>query len=303
MSDKVLGNILAMASMAFWASSFVAISFLLESWHPLIVTPVRLFLAGLVPLAWILLQGRAGELRGLPWKDIFICGGIFLGGSATFIIWGQGLSDAITASIITTSMPLIAALFAWMAAEARLSLKLVGGILLAIGGGAFATIATAKGGLGFRGGELLVLLAIILFVLYSRGALKRLSGLRDMTKSAVTMLAGAAVVAPLALILSLSGVIEPEYDLSPRSIGLVIWMAPIGYALANIFWIRASRLLGVTVAGIHQNEIPFFVMSMLVLFGGEISLFHIAGALLVVAGAWIAQRKSGPKVAKEGSPS
>ena len=46
---------------------------------------------------------------------------------------------------------------------------------------------------------------------------------------------------------------------------------------------------GVTVAGIHQNEIPFFVMALLLAFGGSFEWLHVAGAILVLAGAALAQ--------------
>ncbi|MDX1400450.1 MAG: DMT family transporter, partial [Kiloniellales bacterium] len=226
MPEKLLGNLLAMLSMAFWASGFVAVSFLLESWHPALLAPLRLFLASLVPFAWVVASGRSREFLGLPWRHIFLTGGLYLGGSGLLIVWGQGLSDATTASIITTGLPMIAALLAFFLREEGLSWQLLAGIGLAITGGVLAALATAESGPGFRGGEFVVLAAVTLFVLYSRGALKHLSGMRDMPKSATTLFAAALVVTPVSFLLLASGAVEAKYDFSPRAILLIIWMGP-----------------------------------------------------------------------------
>ena len=78
-------------------------------------------------------------------------------------------------------------------------------------------------------------------------------------------------------------------------------MGPIAFAGASFLWLRASRMLGVTVAGIHQNEIPFFVMALLLAFGGSFDWLHVAGAVLVLAGAcWAQWRQLKPLALGEG---
>ena len=45
MSPRLAGNIIAMVSMALWASGFVALQYLLQSWDPILLAPVRMALA------------------------------------------------------------------------------------------------------------------------------------------------------------------------------------------------------------------------------------------------------------------
>jgi drug/metabolite transporter (DMT)-like permease len=235
------------------------------------------------------LGGRLGELRTLPWRQALIAGGVGLGLSGLFIVWGQSRSDALTASIITTALPLLAALMSAAAGDERLRASLLGGVGLAIVGGLLATLGTAQAGPGFRGGEIVVLAAVTCFVWYSRRTVTHFPGVRDLPKTAAALICASGVLLVFAIAGLGSGVAEARYDLSPRSLLLLVWMGPIAFAGASFLWLRATRMLGVTVAGIHQNEIPFFVMALLLAFGGSFEWLHVAGAILVLAGAALAQ--------------
>jgi drug/metabolite transporter (DMT)-like permease len=289
MSPRLAGNIIAMVSMALWASGFVALQYLLESWDPLLLAPLRMALAALALTLALGLGGRLGELRTLPWRQALIAGGVGLGLSGLFIVWGQSRSDALTASIITTALPLLAALMSAAAGDERLRASLLGGVGLAIVGGLLATLGTAQAGPGFRGGEIVVLAAVTCFVWYSRRTVTHFPGVRDLPKTAAALICASGVLLVFAIAGLGSGVAEARYDLSPRSLLLLVWMGPIAFAGASFLWLRATRMLGVTVAGIHQNEIPFFVMALLLAFGGSFEWLHVAGAILVLAGAALAQ--------------
>lgn len=289
MSPRLAGNIIAMVSMALWASGFVALQYLLESWDPLLLAPLRMALAALALTLALGLGGRLGELRTLPWRQALIAGGVGLGLSGLFIVWGQSRSDALTASIITTALPVLAALMSAAAGDERLRASLLGGVGLAIVGGLLATLGTAQAGPGFRGGEIVVLAAVTCFVWYSRRTVTHFPGVRDLPKTAAALICASGVLLVFAIAGLGSGVAEARYDLSPRSLLLLVWMGPIAFAGASFLWLRATRMLGVTVAGIHQNEIPFFVMALLLAFGGSFEWLHVAGAILVLAGAALAQ--------------
>ncbi len=301
MPPRLAGNIIAIASMALWASGFVALQYLLQSWDPLLLAPVRMALAALALTLVLGLGGRLAELRALPWRQALITGGLGLGGSGLLIVWGQSKSDALTASIITTALPLLAALMSAVAGDERLRVSLLGGVGLAITGGLLATLGTAQAGPGFRGGEIMVLAAVTCFVWYSRRTVTHFPGVRDLPKTAAALICASGVLLVFAIAGLASGVAEPRVDLSPRSLLLLAWMDPIAFAGASFLWLRASRMLGVTVAGIHQNEIPFFVMALLLAFGGSFDWLHVAGAVLVLAGAcWAQWRQLKPLALGEG---
>jgi drug/metabolite transporter (DMT)-like permease len=291
MSPRLAGNIIAMVSMALWASGFVALQALLRSWDPLLLAPLRMALAALALTLVLGLGGRIAELRALPWRQALVTGGLGLGCSGLLIVWGQSKSDALTASIITTALPLLAALMSAAAGDERLRASLLGGVGLAICGGLLATLGTAQAGPGFRGGEVMVLGAILFFVWYSRRTVTHFPGVRDLPKTAAALISGTLVLLFFAALGLGTGLAEPRYDFSPRALLLLAWMGPIAFAGASFLWLRATRMLGVTVAGIHQNEIPFFVMALLLAFGGTFDWLHVAGAFLVLAGAGLAQMR------------
>ncbi len=54
-------------------------------------------------------------------------------------------------------------------------------------------------------------------------------------------------------------------------------------------WFTSARILGITVAAIHTNLAPFYVMLMALAFGGAISGRQVLGAVLVATGALLAQ--------------
>jgi drug/metabolite transporter (DMT)-like permease len=76
MSQRLAGNIIAMVSMALWASGFVALQALLRSWDPLLLAPLRMALAALALTLVLGLGGRLGELRALSWRQALITGGL-----------------------------------------------------------------------------------------------------------------------------------------------------------------------------------------------------------------------------------
>ena len=63
--------------------------------------------------------------------------------------------------------------------------------------------------------------------------------------------------------------------------------------ISQIFFIRGVELIGANRAGIFTNLIPIFGTGLAILIIGEpLETFHIAALLLVIAGIWLAERKT-----------
>ncbi len=184
MSSRLLGNLVTLSGMALWSTTFPVTELLLEDWHPMLLTPTRLALAALSLTGFLLISGRGHELRGVPWRDIWKYGGGGIGFATLLLITGQAYSDPVTVSIIATGVPLVAAVMGFLAGDERLNPAIIAGVALAIVGGVLATLARASEGPGFQGGEFLILGSTTLFVWYTRGAVKRLSGMSAIAKAA-----------------------------------------------------------------------------------------------------------------------
>ena len=289
MSPRLTGNLVTVFGMALWASAFPATEALLETWHPLLLAPARIGTASVVLFAILALRGGLHELARVPWRDALRIGGLGIGLATICLIWGQYYSDPVTVAIITTGLPACAAVMGFLAGDDRPTTRVLCGVALAIAGGVTATLAASKAGPGFRGGEILNLCGVIMFTWFTRASIRRLHMLSAVTKSAVTLGIGALAVLPVALLAVASGLVEASYDLSPRSLALVFYMGGIAVGCSMALWMIGARLLGVTVAAIHQNTVPFWVMLFALALGGTLVIGQVWGALLVIAGALLAQ--------------
>ena len=271
--------------MATWATTFPLTDILLETWHPLPATAARLVAA--VPFLWLLLalQGRLGELRRAPWGQGFRVGGLGLAGAALFIVLGIAFSDPLTVAIVAATVPLTSAVIGVAARTERLTRPVAAGLALAVAGAVVVALRGTGGGFDLLGGEIFVVAANVCWVWYSRGCVLRLSRLSDLGKTAVTTTCAAAVVGAVVGVGLAAGLVPPRLEFSAASIGLVLWLAAVANGVSIVLWLAGARMLGVTVGSMHQNLVPVYVAAMIVPLGGEITAWHAAGGVLVVAGA------------------
>lgn len=297
MSALISGNLMALLCMVLWATAFPVTEVLLRDWHPMLLVPARLVPGTIVILLITILAGQGKTIRQAPWGTLLLIGGLGMGVGTTLIVWAQDYSDAVTVSIIVTMMPLVSAVMGYFAGSERITFALALGILCAIAGGVLISVKPDIGDVDLRGGELLALISVVLWAWFSRAAVTRLGDLPDLARAAFSMTAASLVVVLATGAVLLSGTIEIRYDLSLPSVGLVLWLGVISNGLTMVFWMTASRHLGVTIAAIHLNGVPFYVILMALAVGGAIYTTQVWGACLVAAGALLAQlprRKPAP---------
>ncbi len=286
------GNLIALLSTVLWSSAFPATEFLLVGWDPMMLCVARLAGAATAILLLSLLAGQARELARAPWRDVWLLGACGVAAPVFLLVAGQGLADAVTVVIISTTLPLISALMSWFLDGRRPGALVAAGILLAIVGGSLATVADAAGPEGPRGGEFLVLGSMIAWIWYSRAALHRLAGFGDLALSGLTFAAGAMVAAAVLAVALVLGVAAPRALLDTPNLAALAWMSMVAIGLSVPLWFTSARLLGITIAAIHTNLAPFYVMMIALGFGGSVSSRQFLGALLVAAGALLAQLAS-----------
>jgi len=66
----------------------------------------------------------------------------------------------------------------------------------------------------------------------------------------------------------------------------------LAFAISQLLWIGGVRKVGIAVASIHFNSVPFYVMFFLVLLGGSWSWVSVIGTAFVVTGVLLANRKT-----------
>jgi drug/metabolite transporter (DMT)-like permease len=294
-SAAVTGNVIALASTVLRSSAFPATEFLLHGWDPAVLCVARLTGAALAILLLTLVVGQARELARAPWCDVWLLGAFGVAAPVFLLVAGQGRADAVTVAIISTTLPLISALMSWVLDGRRPAALVAGGIVLAIAGGSLASVADVGSPEGPRGGEILVLGSMIAWIWYSRAALHRMAGFGDLALSGLTFAAGAVIAAAVLAAALALGLSAPRLAVDTPNLAALAWMSMVAIGLSVPLWFTSARLLGITIAAIHTNLAPFYVMLIALVFGGTVSGRQFLGALLVAAGALLAQLASAPR--------
>ncbi len=292
MSGRLVGNVIGFLAMAAWATQFPLLAMLLEDWDPVLMAVVRTLVPALALLAVAQATGALRDLSIHDSFDIMIVGGLGLGAATVLFVVGQSMTHPVTAAVFVSTLPLCSALIGFVMGEEKFTLKLSAAIALALIGGAVCALAGQTETIEFTGGELFILAGVFLFAWYTRESLRRFDGLASTTQAGITMLAAGYVSFVVFAVCLPLGFAEIRMDLSPNGLMLLAWVCLGSLALSMGLWFWASRELGVTVAGMHHNMVPFYVVLMSAAFGAEVLPGHMLGAALVIAGAVLAQLPS-----------
>ncbi|MCS6877522.1 MAG: DMT family transporter [Geminicoccaceae bacterium] len=289
-SGLLAGNFLSLSAIVLWASSFLVTDRLLASWDPVWLTVGRILGAGLALLLFCALGGRLGTLRPASWPRMIAASVVGFGLAGLAIVVGQKYSDPVTTAIIVTTGPLISALMGLAEGSERPSAHLWLGILLAVAGGVLASLEPGSWWPAPRGGEVLVLLSQIFWIWYSRISASGLGPLDAVAKSTLGLTTGGLFLLLVAAIGTAFGLVSFRIDTRSESLALLVWLAVFSIAVSVSLWLAGVRILGTTIASIHTNLAPFYVMLMsLALLGTAPRPGQVVGGALVAAGAVLAQ--------------
>jgi drug/metabolite transporter (DMT)-like permease len=290
--SALAGNLTCALGMMFFAIGFPAAEHLLQNWGVLALIAARNII-GLVAvlMIWLAWEGRDG-FKGIPWLKAAMIGGIGFGAGSTLLLLAQSMTNAVTAALIASSMPVVAVGIEVLLDGRRLTRWFVLGLGLVVVGGVYAAgVGIGKAEFGF--GVLVGLAATVFYSLGSRGAVKSLPGMSAMGQTGATLvgMAGfsAIVYAGAAVMGHASAEVQGVFDMTEVAVMAVY--ALIGLAVSQVLWIVAVRNIGVGIASFHVNAVPFYVMVTVVLAGGLWVNQQFIGALIVVFGVLLSQMR------------
>ena len=276
-----------------WGSSFPVIEELLKTWDVLSATAGRQLVATTMLLSLIALRERRFPLRAsLPWRWLFLLGGFGLALSSVLMTTSIYSGGAVSTAMMSAASPIVAALTARVVFGLPLYRGIVVGTALALAGGLVIVIMGSGGAVEFRGGEALVVIATVTWTWYSQAAQRWLAGYSQLHITGLTVMTGSIVLAAFAVALHASGLYELRIDLAPRPLALLVYLgvAPIG--IGAWLWHIGVNRLGVTVASIYHNFMPVSaVLVATVAFGAVLTVYHLVGGLIILAGVIYAQRR------------
>lgn len=289
----VVSNLTCFSAMVMWSFAFPIAEFMLDSWGTVALVLARQFI-GVSALftCWLWLDGHA-KIRAANWLGGVRIGGVGFGlGSITFLV-GQNMSDAVTPAIAASMMPIVGALLEVTLDGRRMRPLLLCGILLALLGGLLATGTRMNDG-NYGWGSLLCLFSVILFAWATRATNRSFRGLSFVGQTTITLSGSLLVVLVVFLLMHLLAIPGTTIGLlDTNHVSLLVFTSVASLALAQFMWIRGAAGLGILLASLHMNAVPFYVMVIVVLFLGESwNWWQAAGAALVAVGVLLAQSAS-----------
>ncbi len=275
--------------MLIWAAGLPAADHLIPLLPAEQLTALRMSItaAALVPF-WIWREGR-GVLRDAQWLRGIAVGSL-IGLGAWFLVAGQAIGGAVTAAVISASLPLIGMAIEVMFDGRKITRALVVGIALSLIGGMMA-LDWRAGGLSLGFGALLCFASVVSFTIGSRLTVTAFPHHSPIGRVAVT-LTGAAIAASLVSAAQALMTATPLPNL--LSWGAGDWGAMLIYsvgamAISQVLWIISIDRLGIGMSSLHINAAPFYVMAILFALGGAWIWGQAAAAGLVALGVLIAQ--------------
>jgi drug/metabolite transporter (DMT)-like permease len=285
-----LPYLLLSLSSLFWAGNWIVGRVIRDTMPPTALNWWRWAIAALflAPFALPRLKGRGALLRR-HWPVLLVLG---FSGIALFqflIYTGLRYTNVINATLMNSAVPPIMMLVAWLIDRETVTLRqIIGvvvsfiGILVIMNRGDIATLANFS----FNPGDLLILLAMPVWGVYSVVLRRRPAGLDGITFIFVVAVIGIVFLTPA---YALESWIVQPVRLSWAAVGAVLYVACFASIGAYICWNRGVDMVGPNKAGFTAHLIPAFGTVLAVIFlGEEVHLFHVVGIATILLGVWLA---------------
>ena len=282
-------NLICMASMLVWAAGLPAADHLIPLLPHEQLNALRVGLAGLTLIpVWALMEGMRPLLR-VNWMNGIAVGSL-IGLGAWFLILGQARGGAVTAAVISSSLPVVGIALEVVLEGRKLTLALLVGVILSLIGGVLALDFKA-GGLSLGLGAALCFASVVVFAFGSRLTVTAFPNETPIGRTAVTLV-GAGIAAMVLALGHLAFGLSPAPDFHGwgwTEVGAILLYSIGGMAISQVLWIMSVGRLGIGLSSLHINAAPFYVMIILFGLGHPWVWSQVAAAVLVGFGVLVAQ--------------
>ncbi|MBN1956807.1 MAG: EamA family transporter [Desulfuromonadales bacterium] len=269
----------------FWAGNSVLARGVAE-----LIPPVAMsFWRWLIALVILLPFTARQTLKDWPqiragWKNILLLGFFGIASFNTLLYTAAHSTTAINIALTQSVMPAIIVLISYLMFHDRISRRQIFAILLCVIGAGYIIIhgdIHRLLSLKFVIGDLLMLLAVCLYALYSV-LLRNRPAIHPLSFLTTTFAVGVVLLLPLYL--WEQGKV-PALTLSQPVILSLLYVALCPSILAYLCWNRGIHEIGANRAGLYINLIPLFAALLAVIFLGErFSAYHLVGIFLIFFG-------------------
>jgi drug/metabolite transporter (DMT)-like permease len=171
----------------------------------------------------------------------------------------------------------------------RMTVPLALGLALSIAGGIVALdLGSASPDLGL--GALAAFGSVFAFTWGSRATVTAFPDLSPLGRTAITVAgAGISMSVLAALYAAFGGPAVQWASIGAGEVAALVAASIGSIALSQTLWIVSVGLLGIGIASLHMNAVPFYVMLITFALGGSWNWAQAIGAAIVVAGVAVAQ--------------
>jgi drug/metabolite transporter (DMT)-like permease len=244
----------------------------------------------ILPFAWRHLVRDRDAIRGrLGIMIVLSITGI--GAFNTLQYWALEHTQALNTLLLQSAAPLVVAVWSLALFGVRLTLAQAAGVLLSMAGVLIILMhgdLTKLSNIEFNLGDLIFIVALVIFGLYSVLSLKR-PNIHALSFVAFTFGAGAACLIPL-FIWELFA--RPLMQIDTANLLTLAYVALFPSTIAYLCFNRGVQLIGANRAAPFFHVVPVFGTVMSIVFLGEHpQAFHFIGFALVLTGVFVASRK------------
>ena len=279
----------AVLAMAFWATNFAFSPVVLDAVGAIQLTGSRWFIAiiVLIPLALITEKVTAAVIVG-EWKIHLVQALLGYVGYTLLLYYALGVTSPVTASVLVALNPATIAIAARFVLRENMSVNTIVGIAISIVGALVVVFGGGiAGGFAFSYGDVLLLIATVLWTAYSMLAPRVKTP--PITATAVQATISGIIMIPV-MALDIAGGNTAWFTMDGSDWLGVLWIGLIPSAGAYFLWNISSDWIGPTRTGAFLNIIPVFTALFVVAFGGSVTPTQVLGGALVLAGVSYANR-------------
>ncbi|BDP44286.1 membrane protein (plasmid) [Deinococcus aetherius] len=274
------------------AGSSVVLSKIVGASLPIFLANTLILLPA-VGVLWLLTWRLEGPVR-VPreaWRPLWLQALLGIVGFRVFLFYGVPLTSAASAGILTSSVPAVTALLAWILLRERLTVRALLGVLLTALG---ILVLTVPGAAASEGARLLLGGALVLGAVVGEASwnvLSRLSGARLGPLTATTLVTSLALV--LFLPLGLFEAITFDFArLTPGDVFALGYYALGATVLAYLLWFAGVRHLTASTAAVYTGWLPVSAVALSALLLGErLTPWHALGLACVLCATFVFARQ------------
>lgn len=281
----------AFAAMVFvglsWGANVPVSKVMLQHFDVVPMLAVRTLTAVATLVMVLVVAEGVGSLRIEVGLKRFLLIGLMMSGFFVIFTIGIRFSNPISAAAVQVAGPLVAAATVRLVTGMRfdpgfgvaLALTLSGGAILAAGS------LFGQGALTLGGGEIVVLLSNALWTVYSLKAQAWFDRASQLHRAYVASLSALGWMVPLSLALVAMGWARSPFAVTDVWVWTqLLLVAVFASAMGAYFWNIGASRLGVAIASLWVNLVPFFAVLWSMAYGFMPNVYQIVGGLVALSG-------------------